>query len=156
MRRRTIPKRSATGSKLEHRRKGESFWSNLERVKKAQANGELWVIRRDGNAVAFQVGKHVPDIVCVREDVRKVGLGTVLFKAMPVRARRAAVDVMYGECAPPTSWPFRQKHGFERYSDRNMPGDFTMRLVFRTDVSAFRRRPCGQSHRLVLSRSGAI
>ncbi len=89
------------------------------------------MIRRDAKAVAFQVGAYAPDIACVREELQKQGLGSALFKAALARARRDDIDVMYGECAPKTSWPFWQKHGFERYRQRNMPNAFTVRLILK-------------------------
>src|SRR5689334_16641279 len=96
---------------------GEGFWCNREIIKRSQAEGDLWVIRRDGAPVAFQVGNYAADIACVRGDVQRQGLGTELFEASLARARRDNVNVLSGQCSPTSSFPFWQRLGFERYNE---------------------------------------
>ena len=94
---------------------GEGFWTNRRIICRSLEHGELWVIREDGEPVAFQVGDYAADIVSVRKDRRRLGFGKTLFEASLQRAIRDNVNVLSGECSPPSSLPFWQEMGFERY-----------------------------------------
>jgi GNAT superfamily N-acetyltransferase len=102
---------------LEYTESGEGFWCNRSVIRGSLKAANLWVIRRDGKAVAFQVGDYAADIACVRKDMQREGLGTELFEASLARAIRDNVNLLSGECSPRTSLPFWEKHGFERYGD---------------------------------------
>jgi len=115
---------------------GEGFWCNRGVISNSFAEGSLWVIRRAGRAVAFQVGDYEADIACVRQDAQRQGLGTELFEASLVRAVSAGVNVLSGECAPRSSFPFWQKHGFERFGDLSEFGRILVRRIisYRHDI----------------------
>lgn len=108
---------------------GEGFWCNRNVISRALDSDELWVIRRNGQAVAFQVGTYSADIVSVRKDYRNCGLGRALFEASLERARKDDVNVLHGQCAPETSLGFWEKMGFERYQDRHQPDYVMVRMV---------------------------
>ena len=108
---------------------GEGFWCNRETIERALIKGDFWVIRLDGQAVAFQVGEYSADIVSVRKEFRRQGLGDALFAASYNRAIASNVNVLWIECSPRTSWPFWQRHGFERYGDLSDFGRITARRV---------------------------
>lgn len=112
----------------EYREDGEGFWCNRRIIERA-LDVDLWVIRRDGEAVAFQVGDYAADIVSVRKPYRRQGLGDALFAASLERATRDNVNVLSIECMPRTSWSFWQRHGFERYGDLSEWGKITARRV---------------------------
>lgn len=112
----------------EYEEDGEGFWSNRGIIERAQGE-DLWVIRRDGAAVAVQVGDYAADIVSVRKEFRRQGLGDALFAASLERAARDDVNVLSIECTPRTSWTFWRRHGFERYGDRSEWGKITARRV---------------------------
>jgi GNAT superfamily N-acetyltransferase len=101
----------------ERRTKGGGFWGNREKIKRSKAYGDLWVIRRDGKAVAFQVGNYGAEIACVRDELQRQGLGTELFEASLARAIRDNVNILWAQCAPTSSFPFWQQRGFQRYND---------------------------------------
>jgi GNAT superfamily N-acetyltransferase len=106
------------------------FWGNREMIREAAGSaGDLWVIRENGQAVAFQVGDYSADILAVRPDRRKAGLGTVLSDAALERAMRDNVTVLQGQCSPETSLTFWQRIGFEQYHDRRRPNDVFVRKV---------------------------
>jgi GNAT superfamily N-acetyltransferase len=94
---------------------GTGFWSNETIISKSLGIGDLWVIRRDGGAVAFQVGDYAAEIACVRKDCQRQGLGSKLFMASLARATRAGANVMEGQCSPSSSLPFWESKGFVRY-----------------------------------------
>jgi GNAT superfamily N-acetyltransferase len=113
----------------EYRRDGEGFWCNRNIIRRSFDRGELWIARHNGKAVAFQVGNYAPDILCVRKDRRHQGFGSALFEAALARAYEGNVNVLSGECSPPTSLPFWEKHGFERYGDMSDWGKIIVRRV---------------------------
>jgi GNAT superfamily N-acetyltransferase len=108
---------------------GEGFWCNRSIIASALEDGDLWVIRRDGEAVAFQVGDYAADIVSVRKEHRRQGLGDALFAASLDRAVEGNVNVLSIKCMPRNSWPFWRRHGFERYGDMSEWGEITARRV---------------------------
>jgi GNAT superfamily N-acetyltransferase len=113
---------------------GEGFWCNRGIIERSFESEDLWVIRRDGEAVAFQVGEYAADIACVRKDQQRQGLGTELFEASLARAIRDDVNVLSGECSPRTSLPFWEKQGFERYGDLSEWGKITVRRVLQRSL----------------------
>ena len=110
------------------------FWSNRGIIERAQTEGELWVIRIDGDPVAFQVGHYSADIVSVHQKHKRRGLGTALFKASLERAYRDDVNVLSGECEPRTSFPYWQKRGFIRYGNIGDYDDVTVYQVLHRNL----------------------
>ena len=113
----------------EYREDGEGFWSNRCMIRRSFTDGDLWVIHEGGEAVAFQVGDYGTYMVCVRKDRRCQGYGTALFESSLARAIEDGVTVLAGECSPPSSLPFWQKMGFERYGDTSPWAPITVRRV---------------------------
>lgn len=114
------------------------FWNNRRIIDQALEEEELWVIRDQGEAVAYQVGNYAADIANVRKDRQRQGYGSALFEAALARAYADNVNVMKGECSPRTSLPFWEQHGFERYGDMTDSGQLTVRRILsrRHDVPA--------------------
>ena len=109
---------------------GSGFWCNQSVISDALCKpGNLWVIRRNGEAVAFQVGEYSAAILSVRKEDRKRGLGRSLVEASIERALVANVNVLSGQCAPETSLPFWKRMGFEEYDDPHQPSDLMVRRV---------------------------
>ena len=115
--------------KREYQKDGEGFWSNKNLIENSFEESSLWVIRDAGEAVAFQVGDYAADILCVRNDRQRRGLGRAMFEASLVRATENGVNVMRGECSPRSSLPFWKKQGFEPCSDPAGPGPIMVRRV---------------------------
>ena len=113
----------------EYAEDGDGFWCNRSIIERSLEYDDLWVIRQDGEAVAFQVGDYAADIVSVRKDWRRKGLGDTLFAASLERAAADNVNVLSIECAPRSSWTFWQRHGFERYGDMGEWGKVTARRI---------------------------
>jgi GNAT superfamily N-acetyltransferase len=107
----------------------EGFWCNRRVIDAALEHGDLWVIRRDDEPVAVQVGDYAPSIVSVRKDCRRQGLGDAMFAASLQRAIDDNVNVLSIECSPRSSWPFWQRHGFERFGDLSEWGTITARRI---------------------------
>ena len=99
----------------EYREDGEGFWSNRRKISRSFEEGDLWVIRKDGGAIAFQIGDYGTDVVCVRKDHRRQGYGTALFEFSLTQAIRDNVNVLAGECLTGDSFLFWEKMGFEPY-----------------------------------------
>lgn len=113
----------------EYTQDDEGFWCNRSIIERSCERGDFWVIRQGGTAVAFQVGEHSPDIVCVKKDLRKNGFGTALFEAALERSYLDNINVMIGECSPRESFPFWKKHGFVPYGSYGSSGGIP---VYRT------------------------
>jgi GNAT superfamily N-acetyltransferase len=113
----------------EYEEDGEGFWSNRAVIADALEYDDLWVIRRGGEAVAFQVGSYGATIANVRKDWRRKGLGDALFAASLERAFDDNVNLLSIECSPRSSWSYWQRHGFERYGDMRDWGKLTARRV---------------------------
>lgn len=113
----------------EYEEDGEGFWCNRRIIENALDHGDLWVIRRGDEAVAVQVGDYAADIVSVRKDYRRQGLGDALFAASLQRAMDDNVNVLSIECSPRSSWTFWQRHGFERFGDLSASGKITARRI---------------------------
>lgn len=113
----------------------EGFWCNRDIISKALQDGALYVIRLNGEAVAYQVGMYAADIANVRQDLKCRGYGTALFEASFDRAYRDEVNVLAGQCMPTDSLPFWERCGFQRYPDRHRPNDILVRrFVERTFI----------------------
>jgi GNAT superfamily N-acetyltransferase len=109
---------------------GSGFWCNSSVITKALDKPEsLWVIRRNGEAVAFQVGKYAAEILSVRKDHRKCGMATSLVEASIRRAKTADVNVLSVQCAPETSLAFWKRMGFTKYSCPRKPNYVMARRV---------------------------
>jgi GNAT superfamily N-acetyltransferase len=87
---------------------GEGFWSNRDMMEPEN----MWVIREDGIAVAFQLGKYSAVILNVRKDRCKCGLGSAMVAASIERAVKDGVNALMIECVPTETWSFWQKKGF--------------------------------------------
>lgn len=108
---------------------GEGFWCNRGIMERALDHGDLWVIHRGDEPIAVQVGDYAPDIVSVRKDCRRQGLGDALFAASLQRAIDDNVNVLSIECSPRSSWSFWQRHGFARFGDMSKWGKITARRI---------------------------
>lgn len=108
---------------------GWGFWSNRCGIRRSFEEGDLWVIRDDDEAVAFQVGDYGTDIVCVRKDRQRQGFGTALFEFSLARAIKDNVNVLAGDCSPPESLPFWLKMGFEQCGEPGSWGEIPVRRV---------------------------
>lgn len=105
------------------------FWGNRGMIEEAASKGDLWVIRRGGEAIAFQVGDYAADIVEVRQDYRGAGFGRMFYDASEERAYRDDVPVLAGQCAPESSLPFWLHMGFQQYQRSDRPRDVFVRKV---------------------------
>jgi GNAT superfamily N-acetyltransferase len=104
--------------KHEYDQDGEGFWCNHSLISEAlDRPGNLWVIRRNGEAVAFQLGKYSADILSVRKDHRNRGLGTALVDASVERAFKDEVNALLVQCQPKQSLGFWERMGFVRCDD---------------------------------------
>jgi len=110
---------------------GEGFWCNHGVIQSSFEEGDLWVIRKDGEAIAFQVGSYAADIACIRRAFQRQGFGKALFAASLARAKRDDVNVLWGECSPISSFPFWRGLGFEQYNDPGSPAILVRRVVGR-------------------------
>lgn len=98
--------------KSEYEADGYGFWENRNMIRNAFESEDLSIIREHGKPVAFQVGNHSLNIVCVRKGRQRAGHGTALFKATLARAYHDDVNVLRVKCSPLSSRPFWRKHGF--------------------------------------------
>ncbi len=99
----------------EYREDGEGFWSDRRKISRSFEEGDLWVIREDRDAIAFQIGDYGTELVCVRKDRRRHGYGTALVEFSLTQAIRDNVNVLAGECLTAGSFSFWKKMGFEPY-----------------------------------------
>jgi len=115
--------------KREHAEDGEGFWKNRNLISKGLNRlGELWVIRRNGEAVAFQLGKHEADILSVRKDHRRAGVGKALVQASIERAKRDGVNALSVQCRPQESLGFWERMGFSQYGSTESYDDVHARI----------------------------
>lgn len=104
--------------KSEYDEDGEGFWCNHNVISDAlNRPGDMWVVRRDGEAVAFQLGRYSAEILSVRKDYRKTGVGTSLVEASVERAFSDGVNALSVQCQPEESFGFWERMGFVRYGD---------------------------------------
>lgn len=116
--------------KREYDEDGEGFWCNHNLISEVKSSaGDLWVIRRDGEAVAFQLGKYSASILSVRRDYRKMGLGTALVQASIKRAFMDNVNALSVQCEPESSLGFWKRMGFVQYDDPDFPDHVNARLM---------------------------
>lgn len=113
----------------EYEEDGEGFWCNRRLIVGAIETDELTVVREMGEAVAFQVGRHEPNITSVRKDRRGQGYGTALFKAGLRRAVEDNVNLLNITCAPASSWTFWRRFGFEVVGPVREWGETKARLI---------------------------
>jgi GNAT superfamily N-acetyltransferase len=113
----------------EHAEDGEGFWSNRGIIENAALDGELYVIRRRGTPVAFQVGHHAPDIISVRKDYRRTGMGRALIEASIERAARDDITVLEVSLINRDALAFDCALGFEEFSDPYDPHTLHARFV---------------------------
>ncbi|MCO6416183.1 GNAT family N-acetyltransferase [Siccirubricoccus sp. KC 17139] len=104
--------------KQEDEETGEGFWCNRTVVESCHRDGELLVLREDGEAVAFLAGRvWVPDILEVRPDRRGRGHGRLLAEHVVAEASRIGDCLLRIECQPASSIPFWERMGFRLYRD---------------------------------------
>jgi GNAT superfamily N-acetyltransferase len=104
--------------KHEYDEDGEGFWCNRNLISDAlNRPGDIWVIRRNGEAIAFQLGRYSADILSVRKDHRKIGLGAAHVQASVERALSDDVNALSVQCQPKESLGFWEQMGFVRYGD---------------------------------------
>jgi GNAT superfamily N-acetyltransferase len=109
---------------------GSGFWCNCEVIRNAFDTPEtLWVIRRNGEAIAFQVGEYAAEILSVRKDHRNCGLATSLLDASIERAKAADVNALSVQCASETALGFWKRMGFLNYRDPRQPENLMVRRV---------------------------
>ena len=113
----------------EYMEDGEGFWCNRTVISQSLENGDLWVIRDRGVAVAFQVGDYGTDIVSVRKDLRRHGYASTLVKFSLAHAFEDNLNILRGECSPSSSLPFWLKMGFERYGELSLGAPVNVRRV---------------------------
>ena len=102
--------------KSEYDEDGKGFWCNYNLISDALSKpGDMWVVRRDREAVAFQLGRYSADILSVRKGYRGMGLGAALVEASVVRALRDDVNALSVRCEPKESLGFWERVGFVRY-----------------------------------------
>jgi GNAT superfamily N-acetyltransferase len=116
--------------KREYDKDGEGFWCNHNLISDSlDSPGDIWVIRRNGAAVAFQLGRYSADILSVRKDHRKMGLGAALVQASVERALGDDVNALSVQCQPKESLGFWERMGFVRYGDLNPYSDVKARRI---------------------------
>lgn len=104
--------------KREYDEDGDGFWCNANLISDAgKTPGDIWVVRRNGEAVAFQLGRYSASILSVRKDYRKMSLGTALVEASVERAFRDDVNALSVQCQPEESFGFWERMGFVGYGD---------------------------------------
>lgn len=108
--------------KREHNKNFDGFYSNLNQIQEGQQKGELFVSRKENEAVAFQLGKVNADIISVREENRKEGHARNLFIALLERAKGAGNSFLVVQCVPESSLSFWTKLGFNCWHPTNRLG----------------------------------
>lgn len=91
-----------------------SFFCNYDLIKEGQQSGALTALVRDSVAlpVPFCLGNNNIDILAVKADCRRQGLGRGFAQYFIDAARQRDVIGLHGECAPPTSKPFWKSMGY--------------------------------------------
>lgn len=106
-----------------------AFYNNIDDIRRGIGNTSLYVMVQAGDVVAFALG--LIDILWVRPDMRKRGIGRRLAEDCFSRARQRGMLGLRIQCRPPTSVPFWETMGFailqgtdaERgYAVRCLPG----------------------------------
>lgn len=116
--------------KREHDEDGEGLWCNHNLISDSlDRPGDIWVIRRNGEAVAFQLGRYSAEILSVRKDCRKMGLGRALVEASVERAFSDEVNALSVQCQPKESLGFWERMGFIRYGDFEPHDDIKARRI---------------------------
>lgn len=95
----------------EHSEKG--FWCNFGVIRKCFEDGELQVVRVDGNAVAFHLGEFItPGITEVHPEFRGRGIGTAIVQQVLERAQANEACILHVECISENSRRFWSRFGF--------------------------------------------
>ena len=91
-----------------------SFFCNYNLIEAGQRSGSLLALVRTADAlpIAFCLGDDNLDILAVKADCRRHGLGRCLAKYFIDAARKRDVIGLYGQCVPLTSKPFWKSLGF--------------------------------------------
>ena len=91
-----------------------SFFCNYNMIEAGQEASFLTALVRESDQlpVAFSLGDANIDILAVKADCRRQGLGRYLAQHVIDHARERDIMGMHGECAPPTSKPFWRSLGF--------------------------------------------
>lgn len=114
----------------EYEEDGDGFWCNHNLISDAgERPEELWVIRKNQKALAFQLGRYSADIVSVRKDHRKMGMAKALVEASKVRAFRDDVNALMVHCMPESSLNFWLRMGFLQYEDPDYPEQIKAHLI---------------------------
>jgi GNAT superfamily N-acetyltransferase len=96
---------------------GGYFWSNIDLIKEGHRRGDITaLIDLDyDRAVAFclSAGDSL-EILAVRADLRRRGLGRMFAAGMIDEARRAGMMGLRAQCAPRSSIPFWESLGFAK------------------------------------------
>jgi GNAT superfamily N-acetyltransferase len=116
--------------KREYDEDGEGFWCNNNVISDAlDRPGCMWVVRRNGEAVAFQLGRYSASILSVRKDYRNSGMGKALVQASIERAFMDNVNALSVQCNPESSLGFWKRMGFVRYGDFGPYSDVKARRI---------------------------
>ncbi len=111
----------------EHRKTGTGFWCNWEIIESSWENNELVCSLTEGEASALCAWRQsgifsVLDIVTVRPNLRREGVGRHLVKATLMRLRSHGAIVCNIQCQPRNSEPFWRKLGFTSELVMPQPG----------------------------------
>jgi GNAT superfamily N-acetyltransferase len=118
----------------EHQEDGEGFWSNRQTLQDFAKCGELYIIRRQGAPVGFQVGRHAPVIISIRKDYRRTGLGSALIEASVERAFHDDINVLEVELISDEALAFACALGFKRFRDPFRPNTRLARYVIEREL----------------------
>ena len=95
------------------------FLSKFSLIEKGQTTGSLTVVVRDSDSlpVAFCLGENNLELLAVKADCRKQGLGRYLAEHFVKDAHSRNIIGLHGECSPRSSKPFWRAIGFHSVSD---------------------------------------
>jgi GNAT superfamily N-acetyltransferase len=108
--------------KKEYKSGQGGFYSNINLIKDGQKEGTLTVAVCESNnlPIAFYLGsKCMAEILEVKHDYRKKGIGKLLMKYILERAKKEGCIGVSGFCSPKESLPFWLSIGFERVTNPN-------------------------------------
>lgn len=103
--------------KREYEEDCEGFWANRNIITDAQLDGELYILKDEGEPVALYVGNDDSMfILSVKKDCRGRGYGKELAEFAIQNVRSAGACVVEIKCEPITSIPFWKKMGFRLFA----------------------------------------